>query len=121
VICPYELSSAFAESYHYQYSIPFASHGADLSAIYRPATENQGGDFVLAFRKMYGNFIKTGNPSITLAEANGREGKGEAVVDWPEWKGEGGMVMVNLNQTGGTEYRVVSGNGATVRQFRGRG
>lgn len=59
VVCPsYWLSTAFSNSsgnltrtaYHYQYSVPFAAHGADLTAYWGPPTPNQGPDFVQAFR-----------------------------------------------------------------------
>jgi hypothetical protein len=55
VVCPsYWLATAFSgnnrSAYHYQYSVPFAVHGADISAYYGPATDNQGPDFVTAFR-----------------------------------------------------------------------
>lgn len=55
VVCPsYWLSAAFSgngsRAYHYQYSVPFAAHGADLTAYWGPPTANQGPDFVQAFR-----------------------------------------------------------------------
>ena len=55
VICPsYWFATAFSgegkTAYHYQYSVPFAAHGADLAAYYGPATENVGPDLVTAFR-----------------------------------------------------------------------
>ena len=50
----YWLASAFSgggkSAWYYQYSVPFALHGADLTAYYGPPTENQGPDLVLAFR-----------------------------------------------------------------------
>lgn len=56
-VCPsYWMATAFTgpntTAYHYQYSVPFAVHGADVSAYYGPATDNQGPDFVAAFRSM---------------------------------------------------------------------
>jgi len=55
VVCPsYWFATAFSSAnrtaYHYQYSVPFAVHGADLTAFYGPPTENQGVDFVRAFQ-----------------------------------------------------------------------
>ena len=41
-------------SYKYQYSIPVAQHGADVTAYFGPAVANQGPDFVLAFMSMQG-------------------------------------------------------------------
>ena len=58
VICPsYWFASAFSRqgrvSYHYQYSVPFAVHGADLTAYWGPPTENQGPDLVMAFQSQF--------------------------------------------------------------------
>lgn len=58
MVCPsYWLASAFSASgkaaYHYQYSVPFAVHGADVAAYYGPPTENQGPDLVTAFRSQF--------------------------------------------------------------------
>jgi carboxylesterase type B len=55
VICPaYWLASAFSTqgkaAWYYQYSVPFAVHGADITAYFGPPTENQGPDLVNAFR-----------------------------------------------------------------------
>ena len=55
VVCPsYWFASAFTgqgrSAYHYQYSVPFAVHGADIAAYYGPPTENQGPEFVTAFQ-----------------------------------------------------------------------
>ena len=55
VVCPsYWLADAFAdagrEAWHYQYSVPFAVHGADVAAYWGPPGENVGPDLVQAFR-----------------------------------------------------------------------
>ncbi|CZR68647.1 uncharacterized protein PAC_18546 [Phialocephala subalpina] len=60
-VCPsYWLANAFAGSnksaYHYQYSVPFAVHGSDASAYYGPPSDNQGPDFVVAFRSTLPSF-----------------------------------------------------------------
>jgi hypothetical protein len=57
-VCPsYWMATAFTgpntTAYHYQYSVPFAVHGSDVSAYYGPATDNQGPDFVTVFRSTY--------------------------------------------------------------------
>ena len=54
-VCPsYWLATAFTGSnkvaYHYQYSIPFAAHRADVTAYVGPATPNQGPQFTQAIR-----------------------------------------------------------------------
>lgn len=55
VICPaHWLATAFTRhrlpAHHYQYSVPFASHGADLAAIFGPPGPNLGPDLVTAFQ-----------------------------------------------------------------------
>ncbi|KAK3495436.1 Alpha/Beta hydrolase protein [Neurospora hispaniola] len=49
---------------------------------------NQSNDFVLAFRRIWGNFIIIGNPSITSLLANGRSTGNTSpypVAVWPAW------------------------------------
>jgi hypothetical protein len=53
-VCPsYWLAEAFSDkgrtSFKYQYSIPFATHGADVSGYFGPAAATQGPDFEYAF------------------------------------------------------------------------
>ncbi len=74
-VCPsYWMSSAYTsanrQGWHYQYSVPFASHATDTSAYFGPAP-NLSADFVLAFRRIWGNFVTHGNPSTSNAIANG--------------------------------------------------
>ena len=57
-VCPsYWMATAFTgmekTAYHYQYSVPFAAHRADVTAYVGPATPNQGPEFTLAIRSMY--------------------------------------------------------------------
>ncbi|KAK0644577.1 inactive carboxylesterase 4 [Cercophora newfieldiana] len=130
VICPsYWFASAFTgqgrTAYHYQYSVPFAVHGADLTAYWGPATENQGPDLVTAFRKIYGNFIVNDNPSLSAADANGASSstpaKPNPITNWPPWTTTGSPILINLNQTGGTPYTAMTSLGISVTQFRGPG
>jgi hypothetical protein len=56
-VCPaYWMAEAFSDkgrnSYKYQYSVPAATHGADVTGYFGPATPNQGPDFELAFMCM---------------------------------------------------------------------
>ncbi|KAK3991556.1 lipase 4 [Cladorrhinum sp. PSN332] len=127
VICPsYWLASAFSRqnksAYHYQYSVPFAIHAADISAYYGPPTENQGPDLVNAFRKIYGNFITNNNPSLSNQDANGlsslTSNASNAASDWPPWT-DANPALLNLNQTGGVSYTAVSLIGVPVTQSRG--
>jgi hypothetical protein len=108
-ICPsYWLNNAYTSSYHYQYSVPFASHGEDVAGYFGPSTPNQSPSFSLAFRRIWGNFIKTSNPTIP-SEA--------AAANWPEWVAGPAAKMLNLNVTGGTPYQAITLFGATVTQF----
>ncbi|KAK1754279.1 alpha/beta-hydrolase [Echria macrotheca] len=124
VICPsYWFGSAFTSqgrvAYHYQYSVPFAVHGSDLTLFYGPPTDNQGPDLI------YGNFIRENNPSISNADANGRSSPANPSLanpasSWPPWS-LSNPTLINLNQTGGTPYTAVSALGVPVTQFRGPG
>ncbi|KAK4466447.1 lipase 4 [Cladorrhinum samala] len=129
VICPsYWIASAFhggnKAAYHYQYSVPFALHGADLSAYYGPPTENQGPDLVNAFRKIYGNFVISDDPSISDRDANGPSSLNtnapNPASNWPRWT-EDNPALLNLNQTGGVPYTAISLIGKPVTQFRDPG
>ncbi|KAF2016639.1 alpha/beta-hydrolase, partial [Aaosphaeria arxii CBS 175.79] len=109
-VCPsYWLNSAYANSYHYQYSVPFASHQDDIDAYFGPSQPNQSPSFSLAFRRIWGNFITRSNPSIADEEA---------AKDWPKWKDGEGARLLNLNTTGGVPYQAVTQFGASVTQFR---
>lgn len=145
VMCPaHWLATAFTRhhlpAHHYQYSVPFASHGADLAAFFGPPTENLGPDLVLAFQspllyphkpnpprltweqpEIFTNFITTNTPSLSPRDANGRlSADPEAphpASDWPVWP-----AFVNINQTGGEAYTVYVADGRVgVTQFRGKG
>ncbi|PMD30492.1 inactive carboxylesterase 4 [Hyaloscypha variabilis F] len=125
-VCPsYWLATAFTgpnvTAYHYQYSVPFAVHGADVSAYYGPATDNQSPDFVTAFRKIYGNFVTTDNPSISSTIANGASSTNPNASNpaskWPVWADNKPM-QLNLNETGGAAYSTVSPQGVPITQFR---
>ena len=108
-VCPsYWLAEAYNTNgrtgFKYQYSVVNAAHGTDITAYFGPPSANQGPDFVLAFQRIWGNFITTGNPSISSGIANGARVNGSsknALEDWPVfamWDRR----MANLNQTGGT-------------------
>jgi len=122
--CPaYWLASAYAAAWLYQYSVPFAFHGADVAAYFGPPTPNQSGDFVLAFRRIWGNFIRYGNPSISAAVAEGAgaaPGVPNPAADWPPWRDDAPL-FVNLNTTGGVPYDIVTPSGTTVTGFEGPG
>ncbi|KAK1712982.1 Alpha/Beta hydrolase protein [Colletotrichum acutatum] len=128
-VCPsYWLSDAFTSpmsSWHYQYSVPFAWHTADIPGYFGPATPNQGPDIVLAFRKIWGNFITGNDPSISNELANGASsgadiGAENGASQWPVWTEEAPK-QVNLNQTGGVPYEFTTSWGAQVTQFMAPG
>jgi carboxylesterase type B len=113
-------SSSAASSWVYQYSVPFASHGADVAGYFGPATPNQSADFALAFRRIWGNFVRTGNPSISAREANGAGAASpdapHPATNWPAWS-EAQPQLMNLNSTGGVPYQGVTPWGAPVTMF----
>lgn len=106
--CPsYWLNEAYVGkggSYHYQYSVPFASHGTDIPSYFGYPGENQGAAFNQAFRQIWGNFILTGNPSVTG-------------TNFPTWQDGTQRSMLNLNTTGGVPY-TYNWQGIDVTQFK---
>lgn len=110
-ICPsYWLSTAYLSrpSYHYQYSVPFAAHLEDVYAYFGPNQRQQSASFSQAFRRIWGNFVRTGNPKVDSEPG---------LEAWPIWSGGKGARMMNLNTTGGTPYEATTQFGAKVTQF----
>jgi carboxylesterase type B len=111
-ICPsYWLNTAYTSkngTYHYQYSVPFASHGDDMPAYFGPRTPNQSAAFSQAFGQIWGNFIKSGNPAVA---------SDSVLRNWPKWDSGIDTKMVNLNETGGVPFQAVTNFGATVTQY----
>ncbi|KAK4207680.1 acetylcholinesterase [Rhypophila decipiens] len=131
-VCPaYWMASGYTNAgngkaaYTYQYSVPFAWHGTDVVGYFGPATPNQSPEFVKAFRQIWGNFVKTGNPSISNVVANGANaaspGAPNPASSWPTWTDNANNKLVNLNTTGGTPYETVMQWGSPVTQFSGDG
>jgi carboxylesterase type B len=103
-VCPsYWMAEAYTggskQSFRYQYSVPAAQHGADVSGYFGPAAPTQGPSFVAAFMSIWGQFVVNSNPSIP---ANVAGAKGQAAVNFPRFN-VWNPVQVNLNQTGGEE------------------
>lgn len=101
----YYLAEAFTssgpphhEAYQYQYSVPFAFHGSDVSAYLGPPTANQSPDFVKAFRQIWGGLVVRSNPSIL-------RGGGSSPYTFPAWTPTSHQ-LVSLNTTGGTATTV---------------
>lgn len=114
-MCPsYWLAAAFSSpgtghhSYKYQYSVPTALHGYDLEAYFGPARRNQGADLLRALQLSWGNFVRSGDPSVSSSGV--AEGAGSAGAEahnplerWPEFS-PARPLMIDFNQTGGTPY-----------------
>ncbi|EPE10875.1 inactive carboxylesterase 4 [Ophiostoma piceae UAMH 11346] len=86
------------KAYQYQYSVPFASHNADVGAYIGPALSTQSPDFVKAFRQIWGGVVVRSNPSIL-------NGGGSSPYIFPAWSSLERR-LVNLNTTGGTASTV---------------
>ncbi|KAJ8114995.1 hypothetical protein OPT61_g3253 [Boeremia exigua] len=103
----YWAASAFPKAWKYQFSAPPSYHGYDLQALWS-GTATPGASFKRAFRKIWGNFITTNTPVISIEDAKGgvasstvppASGYGSN-IDWPAWN-ERKPVLLNLNATGG--------------------
>ncbi|RWA07360.1 hypothetical protein EKO27_g7744 [Xylaria grammica] len=113
-VCPaYWLADAFAgsrirSSWRYQFSVPISSHGADVTPLLAdPNVQGTGIDevFRTAFQQTWGNFIVTGNPTLSAAQTQAERGNITAAStgDWPQWGGRPEKdFLLNLNMTGGT-------------------
>ena len=124
-VCPsYWMALAFTgdsyASYKYQFSVIGAQHGADVAGYYGPTPPYLSPDFEYAFMKIYGNFITTGNPSISNAIANGVSTSNSSAAnpasDWPEFSYES-PYQINLNLTGGTPLSIAGFGGNNYSIF----
>ncbi|KAG9534223.1 carboxylesterase type B, partial [Aureobasidium melanogenum] len=108
-VCPsYWMAEAYTgdkSSYKYQYSVPAAQHGADVSGYFGPAAPTQGSQFEQAFMSIWGQFVVNSNPSIP---SNIAGAGGQAAVNFPRFN-VWNPVQVNLNETGGHEVYGPSG------------
>ncbi|KAE8440677.1 hypothetical protein EG329_006829 [Mollisiaceae sp. DMI_Dod_QoI] len=133
-VCPaYWLVEAFTnkgrEGYKYQYSVPAATHGSDVSAYFGPGSITQGPDFVRAFMTIWGNFITKNNPSISESIAAGNSSTTESstpnpITNWPAYT-NANPFQINLNETGGQEFSTVGlsfeGKSINVTEYEGPG
>lgn len=99
-------------SFKYQYSVPAAQHGADVSGYFGPAAPTQGPQFEQAFMSIWGQFVVADNPSIPAHIAGPG---GQVATDFPQFEVYAPW-QVNLNQTGGqvVSQQVVQGVNASV-------
>ncbi|KAK7967594.1 carboxylesterase family protein [Apiospora aurea] len=96
------------QAWKYQYSTTPAYHGADLMSYFPVAaagTANPQADFDRAIQKIWGNFIVTGSPVISLADAKAGFSNATAPadgdkIDWPAYTLSEPYQM-DLNTTGG--------------------
>ncbi|KAJ9494403.1 hypothetical protein H2202_010186 [Exophiala xenobiotica] len=111
-VCPsYWMAEAYSDrgrtSFKYQFSVPPALHGSDVSGYFGPAAPNIGPDLALAFRQIWGNFITANNPSISSSVANGASsgnaGSSNDASNWPPFTIYA-PYQINLNETGGTPF-----------------
>ncbi|SPO05142.1 related to esterase [Cephalotrichum gorgonifer] len=128
-VCPsYWMADAWTGSgrkaWHFQYSVPFSSHGADVAAYFGPTPQNLGDDMAVAFKRIWGNFITGNNPSIANEIANGAAASDPTAENgasaWPVWA-PASPQQVNLNQTGGVAFQAATQWGTTVTQFANPG
>lgn len=137
-VCPsYWMAEAYSDSsfgegkaYKYQYSVLPALHGQDVSAYFgKPGTPPYSESFSKAFQTIWGNFITTGNPSITQEIAIGQTNSSttnssssigtKGVSDWPPFSIYN-PYQIDLNQTGGSLTRV-NASGFNVIAQTGQG
>ncbi|KAK0291095.1 hypothetical protein LTR35_001816 [Friedmanniomyces endolithicus] len=94
-VCPaywmaeaYSNNRAGGQGYKYQFSIPPATHGADVAGYFDYPGQFYSVDFTTAFQKIWGNFVTGSNPSISNAVANGLS-RGNVSVNaasaWPPY------------------------------------
>lgn len=104
----YWAASAFPMAWKYQFSVPPSYHGYDLQALWS-GTPTPGASLKHAFRKIWGNFITTNTPVISIEDAKGgvanrtvpaASGYGSQNIQWPTWD-EKKPMQLNLNATGG--------------------
>ncbi|KAK8135983.1 hypothetical protein PG984_003923 [Apiospora sp. TS-2023a] len=122
-------SNSSLQAWKYQYSATAAYHGADLSTYFSTATPDD--DFSHAIQKIWGNFIVSGSPVISMADATAGFSNATAPangddINWPAYT-LAEPYQMDLNTTGGDitlltitpdlSYYVRNGSGI-VNNFR---
>lgn len=111
--CPAQwLAEAFScsnnsslQAWKYQYSVTAAYHGADLTSYFSTGTSTPSDDFGRAIQKIWGNFILSGSPVISMMNAtagcmNATAPANGANIKWPAYTLSEPYQM-DLNTTGG--------------------
>ncbi|KAK4231620.1 putative lipase [Podospora fimiseda] len=138
--CPaYWLAEAYSgsgpskSSYLYQYSVPYAMHGNELTPLFgNPTAPDVTADFNRAIRKIWGNFVLSGNPSITKEVANGAASSNPAAAHpleaWPVFSGMNSLLLnLNVTESGLNQLELrnaniwESGRGARCGFYKGLG
>ncbi|KAK8058181.1 hypothetical protein PG994_008629 [Apiospora phragmitis] len=112
------------QAWKYQYSVTPAYHGADLTAYFSIGADTPNADFSHAFQKIWGNFIVSGSPVISMADATAglsnaaTPADGGGSIYWPAYT-LAAPYQMDLNTTGETPpyYYVRNGSGI-VNTFR---
>ncbi|KAK5071993.1 hypothetical protein LTR64_004227 [Lithohypha guttulata] len=127
-ICPsYWLAEAYSDgdfgqgkAYKYQYSVLPATHGSDTALYFNPpGTPPYSQSFSRTVQQSWGNFIITGDPSISQAAASGQINGSSPITDWPPYSVYN-PYQLDLNQTGGPTTRVNT-SGLSLIQQTGEG
>lgn len=108
ITCPsYWLAEAFSngnitQAWKYQYSVIPAFHARDITGYFGSPTKvpNQSSDFILAFMRIWANFITFGSPTSNSSRSTATPSQ-EALINWMEYDITS-AAMLNLNQSGGT-------------------
>jgi carboxylesterase type B len=128
-VCPsYWQAEAYSDpannksGYKYQFSVPPATHGADVAAYFGQPGGVIGPDLSQAFKQILGNFVIQNNPSIPAAVANGANASisTNAVSSWPPFSIDQ-PYQIDLNQTGGAPIEVPFGMNFNVTVAGGMG
>jgi carboxylesterase type B len=116
-VCPsYWLADAFTSpssssnpsaksAFHYQYSVPYASHGLDMGAVFGPAGPYRSPDVVAAMHHAWGQMVTDGEP-------------GQGI---PVWQVGRDAKQTDFDQTGGQAVVVQASWGLNVTQYMGPG
>ncbi|KAL5083128.1 hypothetical protein Trisim1_001963 [Trichoderma cf. simile WF8] len=100
-------TSSGRRAYKYQYSLDPAYHGADLGA-YFASSGFPNPSFRHSFQRIWGNFIVSGSPVISVDDATAGaknatvpvDAKHPGMISWPQYS-EQNPTFMNLNTTGG--------------------